>query len=72
VEISKSLLYTHQKYNLQTRNTQTKTWNEVQGYNVIKQVPDYNIRIFLNDEELDSGYFLSVNRETVLNFASDF
>jgi len=35
-------------------------------------VPDYNIRIFLNDEELDSGYFLSVNRETVLNFASDF
>ena len=32
MEISKNLLYTHQKYNLQTRNTQTKTWHtEHQG-----------------------------------------
>ena len=31
-------MHTHQKYSLQTSNTQTKTWNEVQGHNVIKQL----------------------------------
>ena len=81
--ISKSLLFTHQKDSLQTRNTLTKTWNEAQAYSVIKQlikwessdylfftVFGYNI-IFLNDRELISGYLISTLRNN-LSFACHF
>ena len=68
---------------MQIRSTQSKTWNEAQRYIVIKwltivgtqclffTVVGYNIRIFLNERELVSGYLIPI-LGNYLSFVYDF
>ena len=74
----------HQKDSIRTGSFQTKTWNEAQGYIAMKQlaqweggdcwlftVISYDIRIFLNDREVVSGYCMSILGNS-WSFAYDF
>lgn len=68
---------------MQTRSAQTKPWNEAQRY--VRKQPiqrgvsgclfflgiGYNISIFLNERELDSGYLVPILGNN-LSFTYDF